>query len=663
MDRGGNSHDNIITRTVAHLSVGPVPWAPMANVARPIGELDLHLFGEGTHRRLWELLGPQPLHVDADGVASGVRFAVWAPNAVSVAVVGDWNDWEALPLVPVETDVPTGIWTAVAPSARSGHRYKFEIVTSDGQTVRKADPMARQTERPPSDASVVPAAVDHVWGDDTWMGDRGGVVAGTSPMRIYEVHLGSWKRGVDTWDSFAVELADHIATLGFTHVELMPIAEHPFSGSWGYQVSGYFAPTARFGDPDGVRRFVDTMHQRGIGVIVDWVPAHFPRDEWSLGRFDGTPLYEHADPQRGEHPDWGTYVFDFGRNEVRNFLVANALYWLDEFHVDGLRVDAVASMLYLDYSREPGQWSPNAEGGREHLEALAFVRELNAVVGEEFPDALVIAEESTSWPGVTRPLAQGGLGFSHKWNLGWMHDTLDYLALDPVHRRHHHHEMTFAMLYAYDERFVLPLSHDEVVHGKGSLLSKLGGDDWQRFAALRSLFAWQWALPGAPLLFMGSELAPWEEWNHEADLAWHLLDHPAHRGVRDLVAHLNAVSDTWPALWRRDTDPGGFQWLDADDADHSMYAFVRWDIDGAAAVVGVANFTPVPRPGYRVGLPWGGEWDVVLDTDAATWWGSGHRGELTAVTASDEPWQDCSASGVLDIGPMAMVLIAARSPG
>jgi 1,4-alpha-glucan branching enzyme len=458
-------------------------------------------------------------------------------------------------------------------------------------------------------------------------------------------------------------LADHVASLGFTHVELMPIAEHPFGGSWGYQVSGYFAPTARFGEPAELRRFVDTLHQRGIGVLVDWVPAHFPRDEWSLGRFDGTALYEHPDPRRGEHSDWGTYVFDYGRNEVRNFLVANALYWLDDFHVDGLRVDAVASMLHLDYSRTADQWAPNEHGGRENLEAVAFVRELTSVVGEEYPDALMIAEESTSWWGVTAPVDRGGLGFSHKWNLGWMHDTLDYLARDPRDRREHHHELTFAMLYANDERFVLPLSHDEVVHGKGSLLSRMVGDDRLRFAALRALYAWQWALPGAPLVFMGSELAPWEEWADGADLPWHLLDHPAHCGVRDLVTHLNAVADAWPAVWRRDLDPGGFGWLDADDVEHSMYAFVRWDLDGAAAVVCVANFTPAPRTDYRVGLPWGGRWEVVLDTDAASWWGSAHRGADVAVVASDDPWHGCTSSTVLDVGPMSMVWLAARSPG
>ncbi|MGB0115055.1 MAG: 1,4-alpha-glucan branching protein GlgB [Ilumatobacteraceae bacterium] len=635
----------------------------MANVARPIGDLDLHLFGEGTHRRLWELLGPQPLNVDADGVASAVRFAVWAPNAVDVSVVGDWNDWSPEPLAMVVSTDATGIWSGVAPAARSGHRYKFEIRTADGRVLRKADPMARMAEAPPSDASVVPFSVEHDWSDDDWMRDRHQVIDGDAPLRIYEVHLESWRRDVDTWDAFADELGDYVVDLGFTHVELMPIAEHPFGGSWGYQVSGYYAPTARFGDAAGLRRFVDAMHRRGLGVIVDWVPAHFPRDDWSLARFDGTPLYEHPDPRRGEHPDWGTYVFDYGRNEVRNFLVANALYWLDEFHIDGLRVDAVASMLYLDYSRGEGQWAPNEYGGREHLEALAFIRETTSVVGEEFPDALVIAEESTAWPGVTSPTASGGLGFSHKWNLGWMHDTLDFLGNEPVHRQYHHDEMTFALLYAYDERFVLPLSHDEVVHGKGSLLTKMGGDDWQRFAALRALYAWQWSMPGSSLMFMGSELAPWQEWNHNTELPWHLREHAAHRGVFDLVRSLNRVAEACPALWRRDREPAGFQWLDADDAAHSMFAFLRWDTDGGAAVACIANFTPVPRAGYRVGLPWGGEWQVVVDTDDVAWWGSGHRGEGNAVVGSDVPWQGQTSSAFVDVPPMSMLWLAANSPG
>ena len=463
--------------------------------ANPIGELDLHLFGEGTHRRMWELLGPQVFGPGPHGVQA-VRFSVWAPEAKAVAVVGDWNDWTPEAMVNVESSGPTGIWTVVAADAGPGDCYKFEITTADGRTLRKADPMARQTELPPSDASVVPQPSAHGWADDEWMAQRGAVLAGAAPLRIYEVHLGSWKRGVSTWDDLADQLGDHVAQLGFTHVELLPIAEHPFGGSWGYQVSGYYAPTARFGDPDGLRRFVDTLHQRGIGVIVDWVPAHFPRDEWSLGRFDGSPLYEHPDPRRGEHPDWGTYVFNYGCRQVRNFLVANALYWLDEFHIDGLRVDAVASMLYLDYSRGSGGWEPNWHGGNEHVEAIEFLQMTNSIVGEEFPDVMMIAEESTAWPSVTAPTSAGGLGFSHKWNLGWMHDTLGYLEHDPVHRKHHHNELTFALLYAYDERFVLPLSHDEVVHGKGSLVSKIGGDDWQRFAALRTLYAWQWSLPG-----------------------------------------------------------------------------------------------------------------------------------------------------------------------
>jgi 1,4-alpha-glucan branching enzyme len=622
-----------------------------------IGDLDLHLFAEGTHRRLWELLGPQSVGRTPDGVG-GTRLSVWAPNARGVSVVGDWNDWAAEPLVRVEQNGPTGIWSTVSNAPRPGHCYKFEITTAEGRTIRKADPMARQTEQPPSDASVVPSFDDFEWSDDAWMQRRGETLAGTAPMRIYEIHLGSWCRSVDDWDGLAREVGDHVQRLGFTHVELLPIAEHPFGGSWGYQVSGYFAPTARFGDPDGCRRFVDAMHRRSIGVIVDWVPAHFPKDDWSLGRFDGTPLYEHPDPRRGEHPDWGTYVFDYGRNEVRNFLIANALYWLDEFHVDGLRVDAVASMIYLDYSRGPGQWSANEHGGREHLEAIRLLQETNTVVGEEFPDVLMIAEESTAWPGVTHPVSQGGLGFSHKWNLGWMHDSLGYMELDPVHRTHHHNELTFAQLYAYNERFVLPLSHDEAVHGKGSLLAKMGGDDWQKFAGLRALLAWQWSLPGVPLLFMGAELAPWQAWNDASELPWHLLDHPSHRGVHDVIAEMSRSADAFPALWRRDTDPAGFQWLDADDATHSMYAYLRWGDHGADAVACIANFTPVPRPGYRVGLPWSGEWEVILDTDAAAWWGSGHRAVDPIVATEHEPWQGQPSSALLDVGPMSMLWLA-----
>jgi 1,4-alpha-glucan branching enzyme len=646
-------HDSIRTRTTADC----IRRAYRGAVAdlRPIGELDLHLFGEGSHRRLWELVGPQV------GSSGGVRFTVWAPHARQVAVVGDWSGWSAVPLEPVVTDGPTGLWSADVPDARAGDCYKFEIVTAEGRTVRKADPAARRTEVPPSDASIVPHPSRHEWGDDEWMAARGRVLAGEAPLRVYEVHLGSWRRGVDDWDALAEGIGDHVDGLGFTHVELLPVAEHPFGGSWGYQVSGYYAPTARFGEPDGLRRFVDRLHQRSIGVIVDWVPAHFPRDDWSLGRFDGTALYEHADPRRGEHPDWGTYVFDYGDAQVRNFLVANALYWFDEFHVDGLRVDAVASMLYLDYSRPHGAWEPNVHGGREHLEAIEFVRETNRVVREEFPDVLMIAEESTAWPGVTRSIDDGGLGFSHKWNLGWMHDTLGYLTRDPVHRQFHHNDLTFALLYAYNERFVLPLSHDEVVHGKGSLLQKLGGDDWQRFAALRALLAWQWALPGSPLMFMGTELAPWQEWNDAGELPWHLLDHAPHRGVHDVVRELNRVAGEHAAMWARDDDPDGFRWLDADDATHSLYAFVRFGPYGSGAVACVANFTPVPRSGYRVGLPWAGPWPVALDTDAAAWWGSGVR-DGAVPEASGAPWQSMPCSAIVDVGPMSVLWLTSDGP-
>jgi len=620
------------------------------------GEVDLHLFGEGTHRRLWEMLGAVTA---ADG---GTRFAVWAPNARGVDVLGDWNDWQPEPLTVVGV---SGIWAAHT-AATSGQFYKYRVTGADGRVVMKADPVARAAQRPPADASIVCGPSVHAWTDAQWRADV--TTRRDGPLRVYEVHLGSWRRGVTTYVELAHQLADHVQALGFTHVELLPVAEHPFGGSWGYQVTGYFAPTARYGSPDEFREFVDVMHARGIGVILDWVPAHFPKDEWALARFDGTALYEHADPRQGEHPDWGTYVFNYERHEVRNFLIANALYWLHEFHIDGLRVDAVASMLYLDYSREPGQWVANERGGRENLAAVGFLQQLNAAIAEEFPGTLMIAEESTSWPQVTHPVEEGGLGFTHKWNMGWMHDTLHYLSDDPVHRRWHHDLLTFGLVYAFAERFVLPLSHDEVVHGKGSLLRKLPGDDWQRFATLRALYGWMWALPGAPLLFMGSEIAPWGEWDVDGGLPWHLLDHPTHRGVLDLVTVLNRAAVRWPALWERDSDPSGFQWLDADDADHSLYSVVRWAHDGAHAVVCIANFTPVPRPGYRVGLPWAGEWEVVVDTDDARFGGSAARGIATATdgaTAIAWPniaWQGQPASAVVDLAPLGVLWLAARRP-
>ncbi|MFM7044271.1 MAG: 1,4-alpha-glucan branching protein GlgB [Ilumatobacteraceae bacterium] len=625
-----------------------------------LGELDLHLIGEGSHRRLWEVLGPQPAGPDDD---AGIRFAVWAPNADRVFACGEWNGWADG--TPLEPQGSSGVWCGVVADARPGHTYKFAVVDRSGRTVLKADPMARWSERPPSTASIVPAASAHRWGDDQWMSRRSADPG--APLRIYEVHLGSWRYDLQSYRDIAESLADHVSALGFTHVELLPVAEHPFGGSWGYQVTGYYSPTSRYGSPDDFRAFVDTLHRRGIGVILDWVPAHFPRDEWSLARFDGSALYEHADPRQGEHPDWGTLVFNYGRNEVRNFLVANALYWLDEFHVDGLRVDAVASMLYLDYSRPAGGWVPNREGGRENLEAIDFLRETTTVVRGHHPSALLIAEESTAWPKVTHPVEHGGLGFTHKWNMGWMHDTLGYVSHDPVHRQWHHRDLTFGLLYAFSERFVLPISHDEVVHGKGSLLGKLPGDDWQRFATLRSLLAWMWAMPGAPLLFMGSELAPFNEWNEAAGLPWHLLDHASHRGVRDLLAELNRLTTSWPALYERDHEPTGFQWLAADDAQHSVYAFLRWGYAGGAAVACVANFTPVPRRGYLVGLPWDGTWQVVLDTDSPAWGGSGFGGYDTAGAVAVEasaatPWQGQPASAAVDVPPLGVVWVAGRRP-
>ncbi len=589
-----------------------------------------------------------------------MRFAVWAPNAEAVYALGDWNGWgDGLALQPQGS---SGIWAALCPDAAAGHCYKYAVVAKGGRTTVKADPMARQSEVPPSNASVVPAPSAHQWADQRWMQAR--TRADGTPLRIYEVHLGSWRPWVANYRELGEQLAEHAAGLGFTHVEMLPLAEHPFAPSWGYQVTGYFSPTSRFGTPDDLRAFVDALHARGVGVLMDWVPAHFPKDDWSLARFDGTALYEHADPRQGEHPDWGTYVFNYGRTEVRNFLVANALYWLDEFHIDGLRVDAVASMLYLDYSRKAGEWVPNRYGGRENLDAVDFLREMTSAVTAEHPSAMVIAEESTAWPKVTAPVADGGLGFTHKWNMGWMHDTLSYMSHTAVHRKWHHNELTFGLLYAFTERFVLPLSHDEVVHGKGSLLGKMPGDDWQRFANLRALYAWMWALPGAKLLFMGAELAPFTEWSESTGLPWHLLDHAPHRGVRDLLAELNRRCGAWPALYERDHDPMGFQWLDADDADNSMFSFLRWGHAGASAVACVANFTPVPRPGHRIGVPWAGDWELLMDSDSPAWGGSGFSGYSLDGTVfpagTDIAWQHQPASVVVDVPPLSVVWLGSR---
>ena len=589
---------------------------------RTIGDVDLYLFNEGTHRRLWDILGAHPRTIDG---VPGTAFAVWAPNAARVSVVGDFCEWNGDRHVmhPVAS---SGIHEIFVPGVGVGTLYKYEIRTRQGHLLLKADPMAQSAELAPGTASRVVRSA-FTWDDAAWMTARRVTPHQHRPMHTYEVHLGSWQRVPEegnrpmTYRELAPRLVEHARHFGFTHLELMPVAEHPFTGSWGYQVTGYYAPTARYGTPDDFRFFVDYCHRHGIGVIVDWVPAHFPKDAFALAQFDGTALYEHEDPRRGEHPDWGTLVFNFGRHEVRNFLVANALYWLDEFHVDGLRVDAVASMLYLDYSRKDGEWLPNAHGGRENLEAIDFLRAMNDAVREEYPGCVTIAEESTAWPGVTRSTAEGGLGFSFKWNMGWMHDTLEYMKQDPIHRRYHQDELSFAMAYEYSERFVMPLSHDEVVHGKGSLYAKMPGDRWQKLANLRLLLAYQVARPGKQLLFMGTELAQEREWNHDSSLDWHLADEPDRAAFGRFMARLGHLYQDTPPLWERDPDPEGFAWIDAADRENSVFSFVRMSGDDHRVVV--LNCTPVPRHDYRIGAPVAGRYRVEFNTDAAEFGGSG----------------------------------------
>ncbi|MFD4770503.1 1,4-alpha-glucan branching enzyme [Streptomyces niveus] len=591
-----------------------------------LGDLDLHLIGEGRHEELWQALGARPMvH---QGV-TGTRFTLWAPNAQGVRVSGDFNYWDGT-VYPMRSLGSTGVWELFVPGVGEGALYKFDITRPDGSHTLRADPMARRTEVPPSTASIVTEA-HHVWHDEEWMAHRGDLPVHEAPLSVYEVHLGSWRPGL-TYRQLALQLPAYVKDLGFTHVELMPVAEHPFGGSWGYQVTGFYAPTSRMGTPDDFRFLVDTLHRAGIGVIVDWVPAHFPKDEWALAQFDGRPLYEHADPSRAEHPDWGTLEFDFGRTEVRNFLVANAVYWCEEFHIDGLRVDAVASMLYLDYSREAGEWTPNEHGGRENLDAVAFLQEMNATVYRRCPGVVTIAEESTAWDGVTRathhmgPGGFGGLGFGLKWNMGWMHDSLDYVSKEPVHRKYHHGEMTFSMVYAYSENYVLPISHDEVVHGKRSLVSKMPGDWWQQRANHRAFLGYMWAHPGKQLLFMGQEFAQGAEWSESHGPDWWLLDpsyeaEADHRGVRDLVRDLNVVYGRTPALWQRDTDPGGFAWVEGDAGEDNVFAFLRFDAQGAP-LLAVSNFSPVVRHQYRIGVPEGiSGWTEVLNTDAGRYGG------------------------------------------
>ncbi|HEX5515709.1 MAG TPA: 1,4-alpha-glucan branching protein GlgB [Gammaproteobacteria bacterium] len=607
----------------------------MAMAQRRVGtlltDLDVHLFAEGSHYRLYEKLGAHPLHPPA----GGVHFGVWAPNAAEVAVIGDFNDWgpTAHPLDQIHAG--SGIWEGTVAGAKIGQRYKYRIVSRHaGYTVEKADPYAFHAERPPRTASIV-WELDYDWGDADWMAQRVSHNALDAPMSVYELHLGSWQRGEDNalldYRTLAHQVADYCNDLGFTHVELLPVTEHPFYGSWGYQCTGYFAPTSRYGSPQDFMYFVDHLHQQGIGVLLDWVPSHFPNDTHGLHYFDGTFLYEHADPRKGYHPEWNSYIFNYGRNEVRAFLLSSALFWLDRYHIDGLRVDAVASMLYLDYARKPGEWIPNRYGGNENLEAISFLRTLNEAVYREHPDTQTIAEESTAWPMVSRPTHVGGLGFGLKWNMGWMHDTLRYFKEDPIHRKYHHGELTFSLIYAFNENFMLPLSHDEVVHGKGSLLGRMPGDEWQQFANLRLLFGYMWAHPGKKLLFMGGEFGQRREWTHEESLEWWVLRYPLHAGVQAWIRDLNRFYRAEPALYECDFNPSGFQWLEANDYEQSTLAFLRNSADRRCLLV-VCNNTPVVRENYRVGVPLGGIWEECLNSDAAVYGGSG-QGNLGQVAA------------------------------
>jgi 1,4-alpha-glucan branching enzyme len=602
------------------LSPSSAPPSPL------IGDVDIYLFGEGTHRRIYDKLGAHPVTVD--GVA-GVHFAVWAPNARRVAVVGDFNAWDGN-RHPMDRR-SGGVWEAFVPEAALGSRYKYELHdANDALLPLKADPYAFASEPPPATASIVAIPGKAAWNDGAWLAQRDAAGRRDAPISIYEVHLGSWQRADAnrylTYDELADKLVPYVASLGFTHIELMPIAEHPFDGSWGYQTIGMYAPTSRFGPPDAFARFVERAHDAGIGVLIDWVPGHFPTDAHGLAHFDGTALYEHADPRQGFQPDWNTLIFNFGRNEVANYLIANALFWLDAYHIDGLRVDAVASMLYLDYSRKAGEWIPNRYGGRENLDAIAMLQRMNTDAYGAYPGIITVAEESTAWPGVSRPVDAGGLGFGYKWNMGWMHDTLAYLHEDPINRRYHQDQLTFSFVYAFSENYVLPLSHDEVVHLKGSLLGKMPGDDWQRFANLRALYGYLFAHPGKKLLFMGGEFAQDREWNHDHSLDWHLLDDARHAGIQTLVRDLNHVYRELPALYERDAEAEGLEWITS-DRDESVVAFARRGRADDALAVAVTNFTPVPREGYRIGVPRAGTYVEALNTDAEHYGGSGVTNE------------------------------------
>ena len=610
-----------------------------------LGELDLHLISEGRHESLWRALGAH-VRRDETGNLIGTAFSVWAPNAQSVSLIGDHNFWDrrSNPMIPLGI---SGTWEIFIPDVGAGLKYKFAIQDKSGRWIDHADPLARRTEVPPNTASIVDES-DYQWRDANWMEKRSNFKPWRAPISIYEVHLGSWKPGL-SYRELAEELVTYVNEQGFTHIEFMPVCEHPYSPSWGYQVTSYFAPTSRFGSPDEFRYLIDQLHENGIGVILDWVPAHFPKDEWALARFDGTALYEHEDPRLGEHPDWGTLIFNYGRNEVRNFLVASALYWLEEFHIDGLRVDAVASMLYLDYSRKDGEWVPNENGGRENLAAVRFLQETTATAYRRYPGIMMIAEESTAWNGVTKPTSENGLGFGFKWNMGWMHDTLEYLKHDPVHRVYHHNEITFSILYAWSENFLLPLSHDEVVHGKGALVNKFPGDRWQKLATLRALYGYMWSHPGKKLLFMGGEFAQNDEWQESKSLDWHLVQYPEHSQIQNLVKDLNNCYRENAPLWERDTSPSGFRWLIEDDGSGNIIAFARFD-DAGEELISVTNFSPVTQEQFHLPLTSAGNWYEILNTDATRFGGSGVVNNI--VVAEAKPLRNELHSALLRVPPL-----------
>ncbi|MCM8794292.1 MAG: 1,4-alpha-glucan branching protein GlgB [Candidatus Omnitrophica bacterium] len=622
-----------------------------------LGEDDLYLFNEGTHLQLYEKLGARQTTA---GGRQGVYFAVWAPDALEVSVIGDFNGWQRgrHRLAPRKQ---SGIWEGFIPDLTTGTLYKYHIVSKfHGCQTQKADPFAFFCETPPKTASVV-WDLAYEWGDQRWMASRGQRNALAAPISVYEVHLGSWMRVPEegnrplTYREIAPLLAGYVKKMGFTHVELMPVMEHPFGGSWGYQITGYYAPSSRYGTPQDFMFLVDTLHQNGIGIFLDWVPSHFATDTHGLGCFDGTHLYEHADPRQGYHPDWGSSIFNYSRNEVRSFLLSNALFWLEKYHADGLRVDAVASMIYLDYSRRDGEWVPNRYGGKENIEAIDFLRRLNHEVYGRFPDVQMVAEESTAWPMVSRPTYLGGLGFGLKWDMGWMHDTLHYLRREPVHRSYHHNELTFRMLYAFTENFMLPLSHDEVVHGKGALLSQMPGDIWQKFANLRLLFGYMYTQPGKKLLFMGGEFGQWNEWNHDGSLDWHLLDYDTHTGLQRWVKDLNHLYRSESALHAKDLEPGGFRWIDCSDARQSVLSYLRQGGSDKEVILTVCNFTPVTRMNYRVGVPWGGRWQEILNSDAVEYGGSG-QGNFGGVEADPIAFHECPASLNLTLPPLGVAI-------